>query len=422
MTQLQFFLYLIGKNSFMPREAMTHSYQVKLASQPQNIQIDGLPENVVPLTRTRKIVRCQFPNGDKIQIERDQLDILPNFAMTDYASQGKTRLVNVVHLNNCRSHQAYYTALSRSASAAGTMIVQAFATNHITGGASGWLRQEFRQLEMLDTITKLKYEGNLPEEIHRLTRNTLIHAVQKWKGLEYVPNHYHSAIRTPMKLIDVVTDSPWRIIDKSIKKFDIKKTTRFVDAVGSTPLQTSKKHDRDDDHFENDKPMKKRKILPIDDQQGLIHSVNTDPVGLKWDGPNYSCAYDAFMTILCHIWTSNMSKWSKNLVTINREYMGDLSKGFRKVFKGTASLEDIRDQIRSKLNKKKPQQFPYGEIGTDIGDLVDEIMRSNIAVSSKQLICPERNHEEPEMDSSLQYFTTCRHNTTSLLRVLEFIQ
>ena len=52
--------------------------------------------------------------------------------------------------------------------------------------------------------------------------------------------------------------------------------------------------------------------------------------------------------------------------------MGDLSKGFRNVFKGTASLEDIRDQIRSKLNKKKPQQFPYGEIGTDIGDLVDD--------------------------------------------------
>jgi hypothetical protein len=129
---------------------------VRLTNPPQTIQIQRLPDNVVPLIKTKKTITCQFPNDNKILIERDQVDILPNFSMTDYASQGKTRKVNVVHLNNCRSHQAYYTALSRSASAADTMIITAFATNHITGGASGWLRQEFRQLELLDAITKLK--------------------------------------------------------------------------------------------------------------------------------------------------------------------------------------------------------------------------------------------------------------------------
>ena len=58
---------------------------------------------------------------------------------------------------NCTSHQSYYTALSRSASATGNMIVQSFSPGPITGGALGWLRQEFCELEILDEITILAY-------------------------------------------------------------------------------------------------------------------------------------------------------------------------------------------------------------------------------------------------------------------------
>ena len=75
--------------------------------------------------------------------------ILPNFAMTDYASQGKTRPDNVVDLTNSTLHQSYYTALSRSGTSSGTVIVQSFSPGPITGGASGWLRQEFHELELL---------------------------------------------------------------------------------------------------------------------------------------------------------------------------------------------------------------------------------------------------------------------------------
>ena len=65
------------------------------------------------------------------------MPILPNFAMMDYASQGKMRVDNVVDLSHCRSHQSYYTALSRSATTAGTAIVQNFSVGPIIGGASG---------------------------------------------------------------------------------------------------------------------------------------------------------------------------------------------------------------------------------------------------------------------------------------------
>ncbi|KAF9459930.1 hypothetical protein BDZ94DRAFT_1223999 [Collybia nuda] len=51
--------------------------------------------------------------------------------MTDYAAQEKTRPKNVVHLNSYFSHMSYYTCLSRSASAAGTIIVQGFEPSNV---------------------------------------------------------------------------------------------------------------------------------------------------------------------------------------------------------------------------------------------------------------------------------------------------
>ncbi|KAF8227740.1 hypothetical protein L208DRAFT_1074166, partial [Tricholoma matsutake] len=94
--------------------------------------------------------------------------------MTDYTSQGKTRLFNVVDINSSRSHQSYYTALSRSASAAGTVILQGFDAKKITGGASGALHQEFGELELLDNITSLHYNRKLHATVIGECQNDLI--------------------------------------------------------------------------------------------------------------------------------------------------------------------------------------------------------------------------------------------------------
>ena len=61
---------------------------VKLKNPPKSIQIEGLPENVVPITRHITSTICVLPNDETISISRDQALVLPNFAMTDYASQG----------------------------------------------------------------------------------------------------------------------------------------------------------------------------------------------------------------------------------------------------------------------------------------------------------------------------------------------
>ncbi|KAK0217480.1 hypothetical protein EDD85DRAFT_781513, partial [Armillaria nabsnona] len=62
-------------------------------------------------------------------------------------------------------------------------------------GASGTLRQEFCELELLDEITGLRFEGTLLSNVSGLTRNELIAAYQKYRGETYVPQHMHVALR-----------------------------------------------------------------------------------------------------------------------------------------------------------------------------------------------------------------------------------
>ncbi len=97
-------------------------------------------------------------------------------------------MVNPVDLRNCRSHQSYYMALSRSASAEGTMPLPDFTNPNLTafdpkeiqGGCSGHLKQEFRELELLDYITLMlyrTYEAALSMKVHGDHRYDLIEKV-----------------------------------------------------------------------------------------------------------------------------------------------------------------------------------------------------------------------------------------------------
>ena len=123
-------------------------------------------------------MQCVFPSDLKESIERQQVLVLPNFAMTAHAAQGKTRPYNVVHLNSCFNHMSYYSSLSRSASAAGTVIIQGFDTKVITRGCSGYLRQEFREQELLEDMTMLRYKERLPNHIEVSTHLTIIQKFQ----------------------------------------------------------------------------------------------------------------------------------------------------------------------------------------------------------------------------------------------------
>ena len=107
-----------------------------------------------------KTIPCTFPNDLTESIDCQQVWILPNFAITDYAAQGKTRPFNVVHLNSCHSHVSYYTALSRSASVAGTIIVQGFDPSKLLEDALAILDKNSENMGYLMTLQDLDMKGN----------------------------------------------------------------------------------------------------------------------------------------------------------------------------------------------------------------------------------------------------------------------
>ncbi|KLO03749.1 hypothetical protein SCHPADRAFT_811814, partial [Schizopora paradoxa] len=127
------------------QKEMLKTLFVELQNPPTSIQIDGLPKNVVPLSPDTKTIKCELPDGSQISISRTQVPVIPNFAMTDYCSQGRTRPFNVVHLNHCPTHLSYYTCLSRSATHEGTLILNGINSQAITSSRSNGLSGNIRQ-------------------------------------------------------------------------------------------------------------------------------------------------------------------------------------------------------------------------------------------------------------------------------------
>ena len=94
-----------------------------LTCPPCPIKLPGLPENVVPLTPHSKAVKCKLLSSKFINVNRTHVAVLPNFAMTDFGSQGHTRVWNVYDLNLCRSHQSIYNCLSHRPILEDTIII-----------------------------------------------------------------------------------------------------------------------------------------------------------------------------------------------------------------------------------------------------------------------------------------------------------
>ena len=305
--------------------------------------------------------------------------MLPNFAMTDYASQGKTRPDNVVDLTNCTSHQSYYTALSRSASAAGTIIVQSFSPGPITGGASGWLRQEYCELELLDDITKLAYQSMLPAQINGETRNVQIHQYRAWRGQDYMPKNIHKAIawslQAPYKQLPLEKQSQWKFVEKKSNKNSVfvrsqESVVPLQAAVGSVAIRGIKRKAEVND-CKNIGKAKKFKPNGADSS-----TTSSGPVGFVWDHVNWSCAYDSLFTIIYYIWSTNPHKWNRYLRALNPN-AALLASSFQKMYNGKCMGEHARDLVRAQLHEYHSLNLPYGHRGTAWASLCREMLASS---------------------------------------------
>jgi hypothetical protein len=359
---------------------------VELKSPPKTVQINGLPENVVPLTRSTVSITCKLPDGSKISISRSQVEVLPNFAMTDFASQGKTRPYNPVDINNCRSHQAYYTALSRSSTAKGTVILQGFDPKKITGRASGALRQEFRDLELLDEITKLHYLGELPGSVNGDRRNALIHTFRQHKGMTYVPSTVHPSIKWNKKdpMLDPIVNSdlPWKIVTKETMTSSTSRTEMSKETP-ATPLKSRKRKEITPEKEHRTKISKtnsKAKNISINlsmDAQSLT------PVGTIWH--QNSCAYDAILCIMHSIWSSDKNIYTDIFRNLN-DVLGNLASNFIKHASGAKTLESTRDDMRRYLHQIAPSHFSWGRF-TAVSRLVEYLLTMPTTVIQSDFVC-----------------------------------
>jgi hypothetical protein len=363
---------------------------VKLKAPPRSVQIDGLSENVVPLTRSTVFITCKLPDGSTVSISRSQVEVLPNFAMTDFASQGKTRPNNPVDLNNCRSHQAYYTALSRSSTAKGTIILQGFDPKMITGRASGALRQEYHDLELLDEITKLHYFGQLPSAVNGDRCNTLIHEFRLHKGMDYVPSTVHSSIKWNKKdpMLDPIPDDlQWMVVTKesipssSSTKMEISNGTAFA------PLKGSKRKAITQGKEHRTKICKTNSKARNNDSNVNIDVQSLTPIGTTWH--QNSCAYDAILCIIHAIWSSNKYVYTDIFRNMN-DILGNLASNFIMHASGNKTLESTRDDTRRYLHQLAPSHFRWGQF-TSISTLIQYLVTIPTTAIQNDFVC-KNNH------------------------------
>jgi hypothetical protein len=344
---------------------------VQLKNPPKDVQLADLPMNIIPLTKTTTTIQCKVRSDQQLQIKRQQVPVLLNFAMTDYASQGKTRAYNVVDLGYSRDHQSYYTALSRSSSAAGTVLIQNFAEHKITGGISGWLRQEFRELNVLDEVTRLRYESQLPENIFGPLRNPVVRAYYLWINNLKDDTEWHAAIQYKageQKLKPVEADATWDIDMVNVLQKIEKETTL---KRGATEMNVT------------EMPGLAVKIARL----GSTHD-SAVLLGLIWNSKDYSCAYDSLFTILYNIWADAPRVWSDRFRNIT-DYLSMLSDNFQSVKDGSVAIEGARDAVRRKLNLLDPREYPMGAAFTCLAKLTSQMManRDSGTLSLRCITC-----------------------------------
>ncbi|EAU84997.2 hypothetical protein CC1G_04093 [Coprinopsis cinerea okayama7 len=332
---------------------------VKLTNPPKKIKIPYLPENVVPITKISTTMRAKTGVDDRdfACISRHQVPVLPNFSMTDYSSQAKSREINVVDIGQCRSFQAIYVCLSRGTSAAGTVILEDFADSDVRGVLDKDLAMEYRALKHLDEITDLVYRNELPEGILHTGRMDTLKAYKEWKGI-----------------VDGNDD------DESQHK----------DSV-----QTGKRKERNECPSQNLEHDAKRRRTQVSNQ-GVFRrrtaGANSSPQGPSWDWSDPSCAYD---TIVCIIF--NLCQWEKKWMAFMTNsgvpILQRMSRDVEDVLAGYLEVTDVRNAFRHMIRGVAGPEFAAGRREYDIRGILFSMVGWSNLEAPLALICeaiPER--------------------------------
>lgn len=375
------------------------------------VKIPHLPKNVVPLTKISTSIKAVLPNDSSVTLNRQQIPVLQNFAMTDYASQGKTRAVNVVDVRRSRNHQAMYTALSRGQSARGTLILRDFNDAKVTGGLSGYLREEFRALELLDEITLKRYQRELPGDAIKPLRASTIISYREWKKsiallgsrkatVDSIAREGSVSSSGVLTLHDVeipvvpqASGGPAVTADHSVYPIEnafctpqsehgtslrkrranetsdepAAKRRLFSDVIDRHCSTLSSKRRREEEMVPEKMggPMKKQRTLPngSEHNEGALWRNSW-----KWDSTNWSCAFDSVLTVLRFVWHAAARDDPRGFAYSG--YLDLMFQSFLELEEGDISLELCRFRIRERCWALDRTSFPKGRRGTDVYSLM----------------------------------------------------
>lgn len=371
---------------------------VSLTNPPRPTQLPDLPLNVIPLPRTKEKIQTIMPDDTRLRIVREQVPVLPNFAMSDFSSQGRTRHpANVVDLTYCRNNQSVYVALSRTTTLEGTYIIGTYDRSKLTGGLPGALRREFRELEILDDITRLRCEGRLPWTVTGTTRATLINTYQRWKGPHYTPPHVSPFLnwaREPAEsLAPPAEPRPWSLLNARESK-------KRKSAPSSSASQAKRTHT--DRATGNVAPQVRATVNVAPQESNSI-------TGMRWDAGNWSCAYDALFTVVFSLYRVHPTH---DLFNMNH-IMSQLARDFRSSLMGMRRLEDARDRARDALYGMNPDGCPrYGAVPSSLSDVVQLSLKSEQTLGSIQTVCQSCGASNTSLNDDLSDTLLCAYPQT----------
>lgn len=317
------------------------TFYVELQNPPRGVKLPHLPKNVVPITPNVDTIEAQLPNDEYVTVARKQVPILPNFAMTDYSAQGKTREYNVVDIANCRNFHGVYTCLSRGTTLARTIILRDFPDNLLTGTLEGELRQEYRELDYLTLITDLVYQDILPDGILKSTRWDTIATYRTWKN-------------TAGRAVDLAPLLP--------AEDDMAPPTHVTVFQHETFCAAQKR--KAGEGLVNPVPTKKARAAPL---PTLANASWAAPVGPLWDAADWSCAFDVWTFILHTLWMSDRVKWSRVMRKVSAMF-ADLVDTMERMpnLDPDKELGTVRDALRRALRSSNPREYPVGQVGADV--------------------------------------------------------
>ena len=307
---------------------------VKLLKPKEAIKLEGLPLNVVPIRSLERQITCRLPDDSDITITRKQIPVIPNFAITDYVSQGKTRPFNVIDPKYLETYQSIYTALSRGSTSSGTVLLQDIEPMRVQGGLKmkhGDLFREMQQLELLDDITTQMYHGILPAEVKGLFRWELIESFLQIKGSNYIPPNVDPRLGWMQGSKIIIPHgfsySKWELTDAPGKE----KVSKPNNQLSST--QSTKRKAQQGQQV--DKSLKRKCLLTPSPSQSF-----------RWK--NNSCAFDSTLTILRTSYFQDRALWD-SFIKEQNHYLAFVDAKFRDVTQNLLTWDSARDMIRQYL-------------------------------------------------------------------------